>query len=261
MVVLLVVIGVAAAVAVATATAVSSRQDGLVLMVKNASAKAHAAATRRVTVVCPAVSAAVQRRSAPAFTAATMNCHANVPAGPRGPRGAKGATGATGATGSQGPAGAAGATGPAGAQGPPGQGTPFVYRATAGTTTPTTIFHANGLKLDASCETASNNVQNGGSPRLIGTTDADGASYGIGTDEYDGNADNTTTDEKFDTNEPVQLNTADDFPNSVSESGTFTYVSATDKVVVVQFLAIGTGVRSNDTAPNDCIIAGTISAP
>jgi hypothetical protein len=57
------------------------------------------------------------------------------------------------------------------------------------------------------------------------------------------------------------VNNADDFPDSVSESGTFTFVSSTDKVVVVQFLAIGTGVRSNDTAPNDCVIAGTISAP
>lgn len=235
-VMLMLVIAVAAAVAVAAALAVSGHQP---LVVKNASARAHAAATHNITVTCPAAAAS----TSPTFTAALLKCRAKVPAGPRGRRGARGARGA------RGPAG------------PAGHGTPFVYRATAGTTTPTTVFTGDGLTIQASCLTASNGpVTNGGSPQLNATTATNGASIGEVTGEYDQYG-NSNTDEKFDVGETFQINYADDAPNSVSQSGTFTYVNAAGQVVTGNFLAMGTGVRSNDTAPNDCVIAGTISAP
>lgn len=234
-VLLMLVIAVAAAVAVAAALAVSGHQP---LVVKNASARAHAAATHRITVTCPATAASTKTTS-PTFTAAMIKCHARVPAGPRGPRGARGARGATG---------------------PAGHGTPFVYRAAAGTTTPTTVFSGDGLTIQASCQTASNGpVTNGGSPRLIATTATDGASIGEVTGEYD-QFGNSNTDEKFDTGETFQINYADDAPDSVSQSGTFSYVNAAGQVVTGNFLAMGTGVRSNDTAPNGCVIAGSVSA-
>ena len=132
MLILLLVMVVAAVVAVAAATAVvSGHPSGL--MVRNASARAHAASTRRVAVTCPGVAVV----KAPAFTAAVMHCHANVPAGPRGRRGATGATGAAG------PAGPAGATGPAGPAGPT---TLKTFRATL-TASGTSFATANTVTL------------------------------------------------------------------------------------------------------------------
>ncbi len=132
MLILLLVMVVAAVVAVAAAMAVvSGHPNGLI--VKNASARAHAAATHRVAVVCPGVAVA----KAPAFTAAVLHCHANVPAGPRGRRGGTGAAGATG------PAGPAGATGPAGPAGPT---TLKTFRATL-TASGTSFATANTVTL------------------------------------------------------------------------------------------------------------------